>query len=480
MRLTMGLGFLAAAIFCLLTLFGGVLLLRRYPEWRFGFFAGMTASAAVLIVAQLTAHSMSEEAGVSGHWLDSDHGWLGLAASLIVLTAMLGLGRVAARRRTADRALRLPLFSIERAAISAFWIGRDGHILFVNDWACRTLGYRRDELLAKKIWDIVPGLTPEFWAKSWAELKQAGSLTFEARHLTRDGGVYPVDVTANYIEFDGQEYNCAFARDITERKRAEKELGLAKARAEAANKAKTEFLANMSHELRTPLNAIIGFSEMMRMKLFGPLGSERYEAYARDIHDSSTHLLGVINGILDLSKATAGKLTLDEQEIDVRSLIEQSARMFRDKAAEREVELVFEVSEDSLVLRADPRLFSQIVINLLSNAIKFTHASGTVTVAAGLDDTGAGYIRIRDTGIGISGEDVDKVLEPFVQLEHAHSRTHEGTGLGLPLVKKFAELHGGDIAIDSEVDAGTTVTVLFPAERVVAGQPATGARPMQA
>ncbi len=431
----------------------------------------------MLIVAQASAHLMSEG---TDPWLDSDHGWLGLAASLAVLTAMLGLRNIAARRQTADRALRLPLFSIERAAISAFWIGREGHILFVNDWACRTLGYGREELLAKKIWDIVPGLTPEFWAKSWAQLKQAGSLTFEARHITCDGGVFPVDVTANYIEFDGQEYNCAFARDITERKRAEKELGLAKARAEAANKAKTEFLANMSHELRTPLNAIIGFSEMMRMKLFGPLGSERYEAYARDIHDSSTHLLGVINGILDLSKATAGKLSLDEQEIDVRALIEQSARMFRDKAAEQEVDLVFEVAPDSLVLRADPRLVSQVVINLLSNAIKFTRASGSVTVAAGLHDDGGGYIRIRDTGIGIASEDVDKVLEPFVQLEHALSRTHEGTGLGLPLVKKFAELHGGDIVIDSKVDVGTTVTVFFPADRVIEGQPTSGTQPIQA
>ncbi len=237
--------------------------------------------------------------------------------------------------------------------------------------------------------------------------------------------------------------------------------------ARAANHAKSEFLAVMSHELRTPLNAIIGFSEVIKQQMFGPLGSDRYTSYVEDIHHSGNHLLGIINDILDLSKAEAGKLTLNEEDVDLGQELTKCLRMFREKAAETEITLTLEPANEDLKLRADPRLLSQIAINLISNALKFTPNGGSVTVSIDRSHGGDCLIRVVDTGIGIAEEDLHKVMEPFVQVEGAFIREHEGTGLGLPLVKKILELHGGELEIESVLGAGTTLTARFPATRVM-------------
>ena len=284
----------------------------------------------------------------------------------------------------------------------------------------------------------------------------------------KDGGVIPMDVTTNHLELDGKEYNCTFARDITDSKRAEKNLHAAMKQAEIANHAKSEFLANMSHELRTPLNAILGFSEILMKQLFGPLGSERYRSYAQDIHNSSSHLLGILNSILDLSKAEAGKLTLEEEEVELPEVFSECLRMFRDRAAEKQVKLTVDLPADMPRLRADRQLVSQIVINLLSNAVKFTQNGGEVTLSLAHDGDAGCAIRIADTGFGIAPEDLPRVVEPFVQVESAFSREYQGTGLGLPYVKKIMELHGGTLEIESALGQGTTVTAHFPVSRVVA------------
>ncbi|MFQ5774750.1 MAG: ATP-binding protein [Kiloniellaceae bacterium] len=237
--------------------------------------------------------------------------------------------------------------------------------------------------------------------------------------------------------------------------------------AESASRAKTAFLANMSHELRTPLNAIIGFSEILKGQLLGPLGNERYRHYAEDIFDSGHHLLAVINDILDISKVEAGEFELNEQETDLRDLIDGSVRLVRDGAEAAGLELVVNADPQVPTVVLDQRLIKQSLINLLSNAIKFSPGPGRITVGMANAPDGAVLLSVADTGIGIAKEDIARILQPFAQVESAFSRSHEGTGLGLALAKSFMEAHGGTIEVRSKLDVGTTVTMCFPPERAL-------------
>jgi len=237
-------------------------------------------------------------------------------------------------------------------------------------------------------------------------------------------------------------------------------------KADAANHAKSTFLANMSHELRTPLSAIIGFSEMMQRESLGPVGSARYRAYADDINQSGMHLLDLVNDLLDLSKIEAGKMELSEDLVDVGRLIADCLVLVRDAAARAGVEIAVAKDCARPVVYADERKLKQILINLLSNAIKFTGSGGSVEIVAAVAASGGFEISVRDSGIGIAPEDLAKVLEPFGQVPSTIETRPLGTGLGLPLSRKLAELHGGTLEIDSEAGRGTTVLLGLPAERV--------------
>ena len=240
----------------------------------------------------------------------------------------------------------------------------------------------------------------------------------------------------------------------------------AKAGAEAASRAKSEFLANMSHELRTPLNAIIGFSELMQRETLGPLGNDKYRAYAGDIHFCGTHLLEVINSILDVVRYETGKLELQEEPVAVAQVIDEALRLVAPQASRGGVTLRWEPPVPALPpLYCDRVRLRQILVNILSNAVKFTEPGGSVEVTAELGD--ALLLVISDTGIGIRPEDMPRIMTPFGQVGSAYTRNRQGAGLGLTLTKALVEHHGGRIALSSRPGSGTTVQLSFPGERVM-------------
>jgi signal transduction histidine kinase len=246
----------------------------------------------------------------------------------------------------------------------------------------------------------------------------------------------------------------------------EAQLRSAKEAAECASRMKTQFLANMSHELRTPLNAIIGFSQMIRDEFRGPAGCPEYKDYAGDIHDSSCHLLQIINDLLDVSKIEAGMLTLHESEVDIGHVVEACCRLVKHRADEARVTLAVEMPQPAPILRADDRMLRQIALNLLSNAVKFTPAGGSVAISVTVSAAGEVALAVRDTGIGIAPENFEKVMQPFGQIDGALTRRCEGTGLGLPLTRGLVRLHGGTLTLASELGIGTTVTVRLPGRLV--------------
>jgi signal transduction histidine kinase len=250
------------------------------------------------------------------------------------------------------------------------------------------------------------------------------------------------------------------------RKQAERALREAMVKAESASRAKSRFLANMSHELRTPLNAVIGFADILGNEMMGPLGSPRYKEYAEDIRASGSHLLQLINDILDLSKIEAGKLDLHEEWLVLGEVIESARAMVAEKAVRQGLLLRVDVPAALPRLLADRRLTLQVLLNLLSNAVKFTPTGGRISIDAfRADDLGLA-VRVGDTGIGIAEADIPIVLQPFGQVEGAFQRSHDGTGLGLPLSLSIMQLHGGRMDIASRPGEGTKVTIHFPASRV--------------
>jgi two-component system, cell cycle sensor histidine kinase DivJ len=253
----------------------------------------------------------------------------------------------------------------------------------------------------------------------------------------------------------------AVMRDVTDRKIQERALEIARAASEQADAAKTRFLASMSHELRTPLNAIIGFSEMIAQEEMLMLDATRRREYAQLINDSGQHLLSVVNGILDTSKMQSGNFEIAPEPFAPRAALINCCSLLALKATENGIDLVSRVPEDLPVMTGDPRAFKQVALNLVSNAIKFTDRGGKVTVSAGVE----GYrlvLRVTDTGVGITADDLKRIGDPFFQAGKSYERRHEGTGLGLSIVKSLVALHAGEFTVQSKIDRGTIVTVALP------------------
>ena len=244
------------------------------------------------------------------------------------------------------------------------------------------------------------------------------------------------------------------------------ELERARVAAEASSRVKSQFLANMSHELRTPLNAIIGFSEMIRDAIMGPVAT-RYREYAHDIHNCGRLLLGVISDVLDLSKVEVGRLDLHDEQVDLAKVVGDCHRLISERVKTGRLELAIDLPPDLPLLLGDELRLKQIVLNLLSNAVKFTPAGGRVTLSAKVTADAGLALTVSDTGIGMKAEEIPIALEPFRQIDSAHTRRYEGTGLGLPLARTLAELHGGTLSIESVPERGTTVTVALPPNRLI-------------
>jgi PAS domain S-box-containing protein len=379
-------------------------------------------------------------------------GLLAFTAATLGGTAFL---LIQLRRRLASEAKFRAIF--DSAVDGIVTTSSDGVVQSLNGAAEAMFGWREAELAGRHVSVVFPNIGP-----ATANLREAGAAQGEVTARRRDGSQLPVSIAVARWTGDGQSFVTGIVRDITERTRLETELRGAKVQAEEANRAKSEFLANMSHELRTPLNAVIGFADVLKNQMFGAL-DPRYADYARDIHSSGQHLLNLINDVLDLSKAEAGHLALRDELVDVAEMIDTCRRLVAAQAAARAIAIETTVAPGAEFIRADDTRLRQVVLNLVSNAVKFTPDGGRVAIDAFDDGRGAMVLRVSDTGIGIAGEDVAKVLAPFGQVESALSRTVPGTGLGLPLTKHLVELHGGSLAIESELGKGTVVTVRLPA-----------------
>jgi PAS domain S-box-containing protein len=344
----------------------------------------------------------------------------------------------------------------------------DGVRLYASPAARTLLGQAPEELNGTSVASTMhPDDWPAVRAAARALIAGADNRTVTYRGLHKDGSYRWFEATMRLIaEAPGELI--AVARDITARRAIEEELLRAKMRAEQASRTKSDFLANMSHELRTPLNAIMGFSQLIRSQLVGPVGHPKYLEYSRDIYESGEHLLGLINEILDLAKLEAGRLELHEGDIPVRGLLDSCATMLLNAVNRAGLALVVEIDPAVGRIRADEKRLKQVLLNLLSNAVKFTERGGRITLGATLDGAGGCTITVTDTGIGIAAEHQALVLEPFGQVASALARNTEGTGLGLPLAARLVELHGGQLDLDSAPGRGTTVSIRLPQARVVA------------
>ena len=346
----------------------------------------------------------------------------------------------------------------------------ENQVIFVNPAFTRITGYKPDDVIGRNCRLLQgPDTDPRDIAQMSEGLARGEAVELEILNYRKDGQPFWNLIAINPV-FDGSGeviYFVGILNDVTEQKQSEHELLITKEAAESANRSKSEFLAIMSHELRTPLNAIIGFSDILKAEMFGPVGDQRYKDYANDIFESGSHLLSLINDILDLSKAEAGKLELRESRFDIIETVERTLGMMRPHAntAAISLDLKADSGTDCLEVLADERKIKQVLLNLLSNALKFSTRDSRVTVSVTRVDEGVA-IEVVDEGIGIPQEEIQRALEPFHQVDSTLSREREGTGLGLPLAKRMVELHGGCLTLESTPDVGTSVRFVLPSERV--------------
>jgi PAS domain S-box-containing protein len=343
---------------------------------------------------------------------------------------------------------------MEQAADAIFRITADGVISDANRMAGILTGQTGAALTGLRFEALVPVEQQARLTAQIAALDPERPAIWESVLERCGGDTVPVEISARRID-DGAVQ--AIVRDVTARKYVERTLRAARDEAETASRAKSVFLANMSHELRTPLNAIIGFSEL----IIRTEPSARHHDYATDILNGGTHLLGLVNSLLDLAKIEAGKFELDRADVALAPVVGEAVHIATGPAEFARRRIDVDIRPQDLTLYADRRALCQILINLLSNALKFTPPEGAIALTAALD-LGVVRIAVRDSGAGIDATDIPKLMKPFAQTDSLRRRQHAGAGLGLSLVRMMTELHGGHVSIESEVGRGTTVTLTFP------------------
>jgi signal transduction histidine kinase len=426
------------------------------------------ASPLPMSVALILALSLSAMLwGVLPHW--AIFGWLTFAAVTILVRMRLRKAFLASDRQH-------PAVWLERYALGAFALGLiwslTGIVIWISD----------DALSQVAVIVVAYGMTSGAVGANCAYTPAVDRFIWPPFLMISGGLAWQGDRIHVGLALLGMLYICSLTivsrvarrtiinaiRTKYEKQALADRLAAALTEVEASGRAKSSFLATMSHELRTPLNAIIGFSEMLNEQRHGPLGANQYRDYVRDIHHSGKHLLDLVNDILDLTKIEAGRMDLREELVDTGELVPICCRMLRQKAEQGGVAIETRVLPGLNPMRADRAKVRQILFNLVSNAIKFTPSGGQVVVSAEPCPGGGIALAVADTGIGIAPEEIPLALQPFRQIDNTLSRVHQGTGLGLPLAKALVELHGGSLDIVSQPNVGTTVTVTFPADRVVA------------
>jgi PAS domain S-box-containing protein len=367
---------------------------------------------------------------------------------------------------------------LDTASDGIITLDAEGRIRSFSAGAEAIFGQPKALVLGRSFTDLLMSDTQKIFRDYLAALTDSGlaAVFNDGREVSANVGPgkhLPLFLTISKFNVEARESEarpafCAVVRDITQWKQTEAELRDAKEKAEQTSRQKSEFLARISHELRTPLNAILGFSEVMRLERFGKLQNEKYRDYVSDIHASGAHLLSLINDLLDLSKVEAGKLELNFASVNLSEVTDHAIRLLGERAQQARVIMKKSFPPKLPNVVADLRSMRQIMLNLLSNAIKFTDPGGQVTVGARLNKAGELILRVMDTGVGMSAEELKSALEPFRRVSSPARPEREGTGLGLPLTKALAEANRASFSISSEPGKGTAVEIVYPTTRVLA------------
>ena len=369
-------------------------------------------------------------------------------------------------KKNAEEQLMLTQFGIDHSQISVFQVDENGNIYYANKYACNQLGYSFEEITKLKIYDIDPTLNKKKWVKHRGITRKNGVRTIESLHQRKDGTVFPVEVTVNYIEFKNQKVSFSFVKDISGRKKYEKDMIIAKEKAEESDRLKSAFLANVSHEIRTPMNGILGFAQLLIESKLSELQQNRYLEL---IQQSGNRMLNILNDLIDISKIESGQIEIKTETVDLENMLENLYEFFMPEAKHRKLEFSFKynVLNENSVIKTDKVKLNQILSNLIKNALKYTNKGSVefgVEIVQMKKMKPESFIEfyVKDTGIGIPVELREKIFERFRQGDLVYTKAIEGAGLGLSISKAYVEMLGGKIFLDSMNSNGSIFKFIIP------------------